>query len=340
LSASSFTVAMPLVSQGEPETFPGRFSRIGINFINKQCNNDEELIAFGRQADAIITVASLRPMPRRVIEQLENCRLIANTQIGYDPIDVAAAIEKGILVTNVPDYCTEEVSDHVMALILACARKIVELDGMAKSGNWGLSVKGKEIQTKIWPRMSLLKGQTLGIVGLGRIGRSLLPKARGFQLRIIAYDPYVSSQAGKELGVEMVDWDTLLRESDFMTIHALLTAENRRMINAGALNKMKSTAVLVNASRGGFVDESALYQALKSGRIAMAALDVLDPEPPQTDSPLLTLDNVILTAHSAFFSPSAEIERWRRGFDEIVRVKNGGWPQIAPSSLRRNKNGN
>lgn len=336
-SAVSLKVVLPLDVGGESDKYPQKFSELGADFVRQHCATDDEFIALARDADAVITVGSLRPVPRKVIENLQGCRLISNTQIGYDSIDIEAATERGILVTNVPDYCVEEVSDHAMALVLACARKIVQLNKAAKRGQWGLSADGIEIQNQIWPKMSRLQGQTLGLVGLGKVSRALVPKAQGFQLRVIAYDPYVTPEVARQIGVEMVDWKRLLQESDFLSIHAALTPETRHIMNAEAFNQMKTIACLINTARGGFVDEAALYQALEDGRIAMAALDVADPEPPQPQSPLLAMDNVIVTAHSAFFSPTSEAERWHRPVEEVARVMRGEWPRAVVNPQAREK---
>jgi len=336
-SAVGFKVVLPLAMGGESEKYPRKFRELGAEFIAQPCTSDEEFIAFARDADAVITVGSIRPVPRQVIENLERCRLISNTQIGYDSIDTAAATDRGILVTNVPDYCVEEVSDHAMALILACSRKIVQLNEAAKKGQWGLSAEGIEIQSQIWPKMSRLQGQTLGLLGFGKVSRALVPKAQGFQLRVIAHDPYIPTETAQQMGVEMVDWKRLLRESNFLSIHAALTPETRHIMNAEAFREMKPTACLINTARGGFVDEASLYQALKDGEIAMAALDVADPEPPDPQSPLLALNNFISTAHSAFFSPDSEVERWHRPVEEVARVIRGEWPRSLVNPQARDK---
>ncbi|MBA7647089.1 Hydroxypyruvate reductase [subsurface metagenome] len=337
MGTTSFKIVLPLALNGEPEKYPRKFHELGAEFVGQHCTTDDEFIALARDADAVITVGSIRPVPRKVIENLEQCRLISNTQIGYDSIDITAATERGILVTNVPDYCMEEVSDHAMALVLACARKIVHLNQAAKKGQWGLSASGIEIQQGIWPKMTQLKGQTLGLLGLGKVSRALVPKARGFQLRVIACDPYVSPELAQQMGVELVDWKRLLRESDFLSIHAALTPETRHIMNTEAFNQMKPTACLINTARGGFINESALYQALKEGKIAMAALDVTDPEPPAPKSPLLAMDNVISTAHSAFFSPTSEAERWHRPVEEVSRVMRGEWPRSVVNPQAKQK---
>ncbi|MFC1903378.1 C-terminal binding protein [Chloroflexota bacterium] len=326
-NAAGFKVVLPLAVSGESEKYPQKFTKLGAEFAGQHCSSDEEFIALAKDADAVITVGSIRPVPRNVIENLAKCRLISNTQIGYDSIDTEAAAEQGILVTNVPDYCTEEVSDHAMALLLACARKTVRLNEAAKRGQWGLSASGVEIQSQVWPKMSRLQGQTFGLLGLGKVSRTLVPKAKGFQLRVIAYDPYVSPEVARQIGVELVDWKHLLRESDFISLHSALTPETKCIFNAEAFREMKPTACLINTARGGLVDEIALCQALKDGEIAMAALDVTDPEPPQSQNPLITMDNVIITAHSAFFSPTSEAERWHRPVEEVARIMRGEWPR-------------
>jgi len=336
-SDTRFKVVLPLAPAGESTKYPQKFRELGAEFIGQHCERDDDFIALARDADAIITVGSIRPVPRKVIEHLEHCRLISNTQIGYDSIDTAAAAERGILVTNVPDYCVGEVSDHAMALILACTRKVVRLDKAVKKGQWGLSGDAIEIQQQIWPTMTKLEGQTLGLFGFGRVARSLVPKARGFGMRIIAHDPYIAPEVARQIGVETVDWQGLLGEADFISIHAALTEETRKIFNRDAFTQMKSTACLINTARGGFVDEAALYQALKEGMIALAALDVMDPEPPDPGSPLFTLDNFISTAHSAFYSPDSEAERWHRPVLEVARVMRGEWPRAIVNPQAKEK---
>jgi len=336
-SSDTFKVVLPLALAGESEKYPQKFQELGAEFIARRCESDDDFIALARDADAIITVGSIRPVPRKIIESLEQCRLISNTQIGYDSIDTAAAAERGILVTNVPDYCVGEVSDHAMALILACTRKVVHLDRAVKKGQWGLSASGVEIQQRLWPTMTKLEGQTLGLFGFGRVARALVPKAGGFGMRIIAHDPYVAPEVARQVGVEMVDWKRLLSESDFISIHAALTAETRRIFSHEAFKEMKSTACLINTARGGFVDEAALLQALKEGDIAMAVLDVMDPEPPDPNNPLFTLDNFISTAHSAFYSPASEAERWHRPVLEVARVMRSEWPKAMVNPEAKDK---
>jgi len=333
----SFKVVLPLKVSGESQKYARRFTELGAEFVGQHCATDDEFIALARDTDAVVTVGTIRPVPRRIIENLERCRLISNTQIGYDSIDIEAATKRGILVTNVPDYCTEEVSDHAMALLLACARRVIQLNEAARRGLWGLSADGIEVQRQIWPKLSRLRGQTLGLLGLGKVARAVVPKARGFRLRVIAYDPYVPQDVVTQLGVEKVSWKRLLRESDFLSLHASLTPQTRHILEGEAFKQMKPTACLINAARGGLVDEVALNQALKEGEIAMAALDVTDTEPPGLQNPLLSMDNVIITAHSAFFSPTSEAERWHQPTEEVARVMKGEWPQSLVNPQAKDK---
>jgi D-3-phosphoglycerate dehydrogenase len=261
-----------------------------------------------------------------VIEKLTKCKLIHNLPTGYEGIDLTAATEYGICVSFPGDYCAEEVSDHAMALILACARKLLRIDKAVRAGKWD-SYQKTEMRLKIWPPMFRLRGQTLGLIGFGRIARTLVPKAKGFGLKIIAFDPYVSDQVFEELGVESVALDYLLQQSDYVSLHAPLTPETRQILGIEEFKKMKPTAYLINTARGGLIDEQALYTALSQGYIAGAGLDVLETEAVSPQHPLLQLDNVIITAHSAFYSEQSNAELGRRPYEEICRILRGEWPR-------------
>lgn len=290
------------------------YHKLGATFQHIPCNSEEDILAATRDCDVAIT--ALQPYTRRVIENMERCRLISVIGIGYEGVDVPAATERGILVANVPDYCQEEVANHAMALVLACNRKLMPIIEAVRQGAWN-SLEKPRIRHQIMPPLPRLSGQVLGIIGLGRIGQALVPRAKAFGLGIIGYDPYVSAAAMEEIGVEKVDLETLLRESDYITLHTALTPENRRMLGKAELQKMKPTSYVINTARGGLIDEEALVQAIKDGVLAGAALDVTDPEPPRPDSPLLKLDRVILTAHTAQYSNEAIVDL-RRGVEENV----------------------
>jgi D-3-phosphoglycerate dehydrogenase len=287
--------------------------------------SEDELIAAVGDADAVVTQTTFQTFSRRVIGSLKNCRLIASIGVGYDHLDVDAATEFGVLTANVPDASVREVSDHTMALILACTRGIVRLNEIVKSGGW-TAVGDPYITGEIWPKLSRLEGQTLGLVGFGRIPQAVVPKARGFGLRVIACDPYVSPDSFREYDVEATDLDTLLAVSDVVSVHAPLTPGTAGLLGLKQLKRMKPTACLVNTARGAVVDHDALYTALAEGHIHMAAFDVTEPEPIPVDSPLLKLSNFIVTAHSAGISPPAFAELQRRPGAEIIRVIKGEWP--------------
>ncbi len=286
---------------------------------------EDQIIDAVGDADAAIAGTTVQPFSRKVLASLSNFKFIMSIGIGYDNLDVKAATELGILAANIPDYCLEEVSDHAMAFILACTRRVVQLNEIVTRGGWK-SLAEPYIQSEIWPRLSRLRGQTLGLIGFGRIPQALVPKAKGFGLRIIAYDPYIASGVFRELQVEQVDLDQLLAQSDIVSVHAPLTSETTHLLGLEQLKKMKPTACLINTARGPIVDHDALYAALSQGHISMAAIDVTEPEPLPTDSPLLKLDNIIITAHCAGISPSSTAEMLSRPGEEIIRVVKGEWP--------------
>jgi len=261
----------------------------------------------------------------QLLEKLPELGIISVLGTGTDNIDLPAATERGIAVTNTPGVHSTSVAELNFALILACARKVLKLDRTVKEGGWKME-PDPDIQRTIWPTMSRLRGQTLGLIGLGRIPRTLVPKAKGFGVRIIAYDPYVDPSVFESLGVERVEFDQLLSESDIISLHSGLTSETRHMLGLEQFKKMKPSAYLVNTARGGLIDQEALYTALTDGYLAGAALDVTDPEPISPDDPLLKLDNVIITGHSAHSSIPAFIALLNRPGEEIARVFKGEWP--------------
>jgi glyoxylate reductase len=223
-------------------------------------------------------------------------KVISNYAVGFDNIDVDAASARGIPVGNTPGALTDATADFAFALLMSAARRIPEGERFVRAGRW-----------KTWGPMLLLgtdiQGATLGLVGFGRIGKAMARRAAGFDMRVIYYDP--NAQPVPELGATPVDFETLLEESDFVSLHTPLTPDTRHLIDAEALSRMKRTAVLVNTSRGPVVDMHALYEALRDERIFAAALDVTEPEPLPTDHPLLTLDNLVIAPHIASASHTA-----------------------------------
>jgi D-3-phosphoglycerate dehydrogenase len=269
-----------------------------------------EVIARARDADALIISSS--PVSRRVMESLEGVKAVMRTGVGYDVIDVPAATELGVVVINVPDIWIREVANHALALLLAWNRRIVTLDREVRGGTWSGRVPGAVTGS--------LHGETVGIVGLGNIGSAFARRIAALETHVIACDPYVDDARFKTLGVERVDLPTLAARADYVSVHALLNAETRGLLNEAFFRRMKPTACLVNTSRGPIVDEAALARALREGRLAGAALDVFEEEPLAADSPLRRLDNVILTPHAAYFSSHAVAQVPKRCGEEIARV--------------------
>lgn len=235
----------------------------------------EAILDAARAADGLLVTYA--QVTAEIIHPLERCRVISRTGIGVDNVDIEAATQKGIVVTRVPDYCIDEVSDHALGLLFALARRIPQANSAVHAGQWSVDL--------VIP-LHRLRGQTLGLAGFGQIPRVLAPKAQALGLSVIAYDPYVPEEAMAALGVRKVDFDQLLEESDHISVHAPLTPETHHMFNRAALQKMKSGAVLVNTARGPLVDTEALVDALEAGELAGAALDVLEQEPPPTGSRL------------------------------------------------------
>ncbi|HEV8673072.1 MAG TPA: C-terminal binding protein [Methylomirabilota bacterium] len=267
-------------------------------------------------ADADGLLVQYGQVSRRVIAGLPRLRLLVRYGVGVDGIDVEAATERGIPVANVPDYGTDEVANHAVALLLALARKLPPLDRQTRSGGWNVFA--------VQP-IHRLAGQTIGIVGCGRIGSRVARKLAGFDVRLLGHDPYLAEFPP---GVVSVPLARLLAESDYVTLHCPLTAETHHLIDAVALARMKPTAVLVNTARGGLVDPAALAPALEAGRLAGAGLDVTEPEPLDGGSPLLRLDNVIVTPHAAWYSDEGRADLKRRVAEEAVRVLVRGEPPL------------
>jgi D-3-phosphoglycerate dehydrogenase / 2-oxoglutarate reductase len=255
----------------------------------------EKLTEATRDADVVIV--NMVPVTRELVAAWQKCKLVIRHGVGYDNVDVAALDEAGLPLCYIPDYCVEEVAEQAIALILACGRRIVTgrrvLENSSKNGIWDFN------ETIPVFRMA---GQTLGIIGLGRIGSRVYEKLRSFGFKFLICDPYLSEQRKKELGVETVSKETLFRESDFITIHTPLNKETRHIVNKETLALMKPTAYLVNTARGGMVDSEALAEALKNRTIAGAGIDVYETEPPSPDDALFRLPNATLAPHLAWYS--------------------------------------
>jgi D-3-phosphoglycerate dehydrogenase len=292
----------------------------GIEVEYRPCETEEQMIAVAQEADVIL-VGTVPHTTRKVLEALPNLKMVGRSGVGVDSVDLDAATELGIAVTNTPGINTSEVADHAMALLLSITRQVPELREVVRTGAW--SERPAEVND-YRPKMRRIAGNTVGIFGLGNIGRAFAQRIRGFgPARIIAHDPYVPQTAADLYGVQLVDFDTLLAESDFLTVHAPATAETHHIFNVDAFRKMQPTAVFINCARGPIVDEVGLAEALEAGFIAAAAIDVTEIEPLNAESPLLKIPNLTLTPHFAGASDVTGREGARRWGENAVFVLTG-----------------
>jgi D-3-phosphoglycerate dehydrogenase len=301
---------------------------IEAEIVQADANTTEEFLEVARDADALI--ARFRRLHAPIIERLEKCVVIGCGSVGSDTVDVAAATKAGIVVTNVPDVFIDEVADHAIMLILAAARRLTMMDRMARDHRW---VDGRPAFAEV-PR---LFGQTLGLISFGNVAKAVARRAQVFGLRVMSYDPYVSELSMTSAGVEPAALDDLLERADIVSLHTPLNDETHHLMNAERFARMKPGAIFVNTGRGPCVDERGLVPALESGRIAVAALDVLEEEPPRPDNPLLKMENVILTPHVASATSRMMPETRRRLGREIALVLRGYWPRscVNPGVLPR-----
>ena len=292
---------------------------IGAEVIvaEKDCDTEDLVISTARDADAILVREG--PVTGRVIASLNKLKVIARYGVGVDNVDLEAARQHQIYASIVPNYGNEDVSDHAMALLLACIRTLPIRDKNVRNGIF---------ETDIVSEIHRTTGRNLGLVGYGKIARVFHRKWQGFlPARVLVYDPFVDAPAITKSGAEKVDLDTLLSEADYISIHAPLTPETRHIINAAALKKMKSTTVIVNTSRGAIIDTEALARALQEGEIFAAGIDVFEKEPLPLDHPLVSVPNVILTPHLAWYSKESTRDLQTGAAMEVKRVLSGQPPQ-------------
>lgn len=279
----------------------------GVDLTVAQCRTEEDVIEAGAGAHGLIV--QYAPITRKVFEALPELRAVGRYGVGVDTIDVPAATEHGVLVTNVPDYGTEEVSDHAISLALSAARGITHLDRTVRGGDYSLE-----------PAQPLfrLRDRVFAVVGLGNIGAATARKAKGVGFRVIGSDPALTTGSMTAEGVEVADFEDLLARADIISLHAPLTRGTHHLIGADALSTMQCRTILVNTSRGPLVDTAALVEALSEGRIGGAALDVFEEEPLPDDSTLRELANVILTPHAAWYSEESYVELKRRVIENVA----------------------
>jgi D-3-phosphoglycerate dehydrogenase / 2-oxoglutarate reductase len=289
----------------------------GGELIVGQTTDEDQLVEFCREADGVLAVRA--PITRRVIEAMERCRIIVRYGIGVETVDISAATKRGIMVANVPDYCVEEVSDHTLTLLLMLNRQVTAAMALAKEQRWSMASM---------PRLRRLSGQVCGLFGAGQIGSALAAKAAHLGLKTIAYDPYLSEQGAEELGLEKVPLEGLLSRSDYISIHAPLTPETRHIFAESAFVQMQPSSFIINTARGGLIDEEGLIAAIDSGKIAGAALDVLEFETEQTPlrTRLVNHPKIIVTAHSAWFSEEARATLQSRAIAQVLACLGGEVP--------------
>ena len=275
---------------------------------------DNDFIKALKQADAVLCGNDLH-VNEDLFDLAPKVKVIAKLGVGLDTVDIDAASRHGAIVFHTPGANNQAVGDHTFALILSLARRIPYCDQSLREKRWEHT---KIMGVEIWQK-------TIGIIGLGAIGRCVALRAKGFQMKVVAYDPYWPAEFADQKGIEQMPLDELLKVADIVTIHAPLTPENKGLINARAFKLMKSTALLINVARGAIVAESDLYQALKNGEIGGAGVDVFEPEPP-TESPLLELDNVVLSPHTAAFTHEA-LDNMSMGIvDQLIDYYQGKRP--------------
>jgi D-3-phosphoglycerate dehydrogenase len=317
--ARRFSVALvALDGQVVPDWVGPHLASQGIDLAVAECLTGDDLAALAGDADVVWIFGGSMVVTADRLPALRRCGAIIRTGTGTDNMPVAAATAAGIVVANTPDAASDTVADHAIGLLFAVTRQIVAQDRLVRAGVWD--------RDRAWPNWHL-RGQTLGLIGFGRIPRLVARKLRGFDLSIIAADPNVDAATMVAAGARKVDLDELLMTSAFVSIHCPLTPATRHLIGERELRRMQPTAVLINTARGPVIDEAALVQALREGWIAAAGLDVFEEEPLAPGHPLLSLDNVVLTPHIAGYSDEFYDASWRLSVDTVVDLAQGRWPR-------------
>ena len=313
MKSNHYHVVITDCDHGSIEEEKREFSPTGAELILAQVREEEDLIRACREADGLINQYAL--LTRKVLEGLPKCKVVSRYGVGVDSIDLKAATDLGIIVANVPDYCIDEVSNQTIAMILTLIRKTAFFNQKVKSNQWDFHL-GIPIYR--------IHGKTLGLIGSGRIGLEVAKKISAFGVKVIAFDPYLQ-KAGE--GIELTDFDTVLKKSDFISVHCPLNESTRHLIGEKEFQKMAKKPLFINTSRGPIIDEIALIQALEEGRISGAGLDVLEKEPPDLQNPLLKMENVILSPHVSFYSVESISELKRRTAENVSSVLLGKWPK-------------
>lgn len=301
-----------------PDWVAEELAHHGIEWIAGQHRTRQAVLEASLGSDVLMIQSVRSLLDRAVIQKLEQCRCIVRLGIGYENVSVDAATEQGIMVCNVPTYCIDDVADHALALLMAGVRHIARQDRWVRAGRWD--------RTGARPARRM-KGCTMGFIAFGRIARALAQRVSGFGMTLLAYDPYQDSETIAAYGAEKVELDELLIRADLISIHCPLTDETRRLLSAKEFGLMKEGVFLVNTSRGPVIDEAALVDALSSGRVWAAGLDVFEQEPLPLDSPLRAFDNVVFTPHVGANSEESVADLYYAGVQITIDVCEGRWPQ-------------
>lgn len=316
----SFTVALVTKQPDEIPTWVAEALRdAGIRLVVRRCTTSQELLDHAASADALWTVGANTCITAAVLPRLPRCRVLMRSGSGLDDLPVAEARALGWRVANTPEAIAEAVAEHAVAMLLALVRQLASHDRAVRRGEWDSS--------PAWARWQATGG-TLGLIGFGYIARAVARMVTGFQMRVIAYDPHIDPETMRACGVAPASLDDLLRRSDFVSVHCPLSPDTRHLLGASAFAVVKPGVLVVNTSRGGVLDEAALFEALVEGRVGGAALDVLEQEPPAADHPLLTLNTVLFSPHVAAFARGFERRFWQASIEMLV----AGASQKSPSS--------
>ena len=314
---------MKVALQSSPFNRVDLFEAAGFEVVEGVCRSEDDMIELLKDADGA-QVGTMPLTSRKVLEACPKLKVVSRMGVGVDSIDLDVATELGVLACNVPGVNTAEVADHAVAMLLALTRRMYDTVRTTREGAWR---NDRKLTVEYMRTVRRISGHTVGVIGFGNIGRAFAMRIRGFgPARIIAHDPYVPQTTADLYGVQLVSLEELLKESDYISIHTSLTEETRYIINEDTLKLMKPTALLVNTSRGPVVNGSALASALQAGTIEAAALDVTEAEPVDSQDPLLSLPNAIVTPHLAGFSPTFLEECPIRQAENIVRVLTGEAP--------------
>ena len=289
-------------------------SQLDVDLYDYQYKDKDKILEVAKDADALII--QYAKMPRDLIEQLDKCKIIARYATGYDGIDLEAATEKGIYVTNVNDYCREEVATHTLALLMEMSRRVSKYNRWTHEGNW-FSMPGKQHS---------LRNQIIGVISFGRIARAFIDRIKPLCDNIWVYDAFSKAEDIKAYGVEPKSFDEICENADYISMHCPLTDDTYHMFDKEAFRKMKNTAVIINVARGPVVCQEDLIWALDNHEIGGAALDVLEQEPPAKDNPLFQYDNVIITPHTAWYSVESQAVLQSTPAEDVVRVLKGELP--------------